>query len=584
MKKALLVGVACLCMFTVRQVFAQSWQWARGTTCSSYLGGSEGWLVKTDGSNNVFLSGFYYGDSICAGNNTFYNPVNPANNVQTLIIKYDSAGALLWARAGANGQSRPVAMVTDRSGNLYVFGYFTKDSIRFDDHKLVNPAFDTLAPDFNYCYYLLKYNAAGKVVWAKAGSGNFHPDGDYLHPGGIALDGAGNIYITATFNKRTIAFGADTLYNADPVNGTNDLFLAKYDTSGNAIWYRSFGGAKDDYVLDIIAGADNKLYMTGYFKSGFIQFGTTKLFTNNKKAYLVSLDTAGNVVWAVGAGSKAVARCLATDADNNIYVGGGFIDTVTFNNNYTYYNANGGFFLLKYDRQGAIIRPLVYYPMQPLIKCCDVYSIAADKCDNIWVSIDLEPGKGVTLDSTVTAYPPGNSVDPTLFAGYTSSGTLIEYVALPSGSGNNTGLANTGLVADNRGNLLLAADYRAIDPLIIGKDSLHVYNGEQTNIFVAKYKPANGCDSVTPPTYPEVPVITIYPDPASDIAILDYYGNLGTGAQAAIRDIAGRLIKTFPVTNQLTPFSVKELPDGMYMCVIQVQGKSRYSIRLVVIR
>ena len=583
MNKNLLLFFACFGAIFVPKACAQSWQWARGSTCSAPHGGSEGWLVKGDHAGNVFLSGFYYGDSICVGSNTFHNPVNPANNVQTLIVKYDSAGTLLWARAGSNGQSRPIAMVTDSANDLYIFGYFTKDSIRFGTEKLVNAGFDTLNPDFNYCYYLLKYDASGALLWARSGTGNFHPDGDYLHPGGIAIDVAGNIYVTATFNKRTIAFGADTLYNVDPANGTNDIFVAKYSAAGDLYWYRSFGGTKDDYVLDMAAGNDNRLYITGYFRSGFIQFGSTKLFTNNKKGYLACLDTAGNALWAVNAGDKATARSLATDEAGSVYNAGGFIDTVVFSNNYTYHNANGGFFLVKYDNKGNVLAVHVFYPTQSLISCCNVYSMATDHCNNVWLSINLEPGRGVRIDSANTVYPPTNSVDPTFFAGFSQGGDLVEYAALPSGSGNNTGLANTGLAIDNTGNVLFAADYRAIDPFVIGPDSLHLYNGEQTNIFVAKYKPGTNCDTVAPPVYPAVPIITIYPNPASGIGVLDYYGNFGNGAQAALRDITGRLITIFPVTAQLTPFSTELLPDGVYICTVKVQGRALYAIRFVVL-
>ena len=584
MKKALLLVIAYFGIFFLPGVSAQNWQWARSGTCSSHLGGSEGWLVRTDKGNNVFMTGFYYGDSICIGNTTFHNPVNPTNNTQTLIVKYDTAGNVLWTRAGSNGQSRPIAITVDKSDNLYVFGYFTKDSIRFGTQKLINPNFDHLNPEFNYCYYLLKYSAAGDLVWARNGTTNINPAGDYLHPGGVTSDVAGNIYIASMFNKSTLAFGSDTLYNAGGTNGTNEIFIAKYDTAGSIVWSRSFAGAKDDYVFDITCSNDYRLYFTGYFKSGYIQFGTTKLFTSNKRSYLVSIDTAGNVLWAKGAGSKAIARAVATDAGNNIYTVGGFVDSVTFDNSNIFYNANGGYFLLKYDNSGTITRAKVFLPTVQMVSCCDVYSMTTDHCDNVWLSINMEPGKGIGLDSATTVFPPAGSVDPTFFAGFNSAGALLGYAALPSGGGYNSGLSNSGLAADGKGNIFFTGDYRAVDPFIVGKDTLHLYNGQQTNIFIGKYRPADGCDSVAPPVYPAVPIITIYPSPGSDICVLDYYGDLGTGAQAAVRDITGRLVRTFPVTTQLTPFPVSDLADGMYMCTIKVQGRALYAIRFVVLK
>ncbi|MBC7553875.1 MAG: hypothetical protein H7257_07840, partial [Taibaiella sp.] len=265
------------------RLFGQGWQWARNPNCGSVNGGSEGWLVKTDKGDNVIAAGYYYGGSICFGPFTFYNPVNSANNIQTLIIKYDSTGSLLWARAGKNGQSRPIGTAVDRWNNIYVFGLFTTDSITFENNLLVNPGFDRLDPLTNNCYYLLKYNERGDLLWARNGISNIHPDGDALHPGGVTVDSDGNIYISTIFNLPTCIVGRDTLRNAGGTNGMNDFFIAKYDSAGAVLWAKGFGGIRDDYVSDIAFGDGNKLGITGYFHSGFINFGATRLFYSNEK-------------------------------------------------------------------------------------------------------------------------------------------------------------------------------------------------------------------------------------------------------------------------------------------------------------
>lgn len=582
MKKALWFFVLCCGLLSALHTYAQKWQWARAASCSSPLGGSEGWLTKTDPSDNVFMVGMYYGDSICIDIDRYYNPVNSANNVQTLIVKYDTGGNLLWSHAASHGLSRPISITTDHKGNLYVFGYFSTDSIRFDDRLLVNPGFDFAHPTANTCYYLVKYDNSGVLLWATNGTGNFHPDGDYLKPGGIAADADGDIYISATYNTAKITIGADSLSNADATNNTNDIFIAKYNTSGNILWSRSYGGSKDDYVLDVACNS-NKIFITGYFKSNFIDFGATRLFNSSKEGYIACLDIYGNVLWARNAGGKGVARSLAADKKGNVYVGGGFTDTLSFDANTTY-SATGGYFVIKYDSAGNMGTPKIMTPTLSMISCCDVYSMATDACNNIWVSVNLEPGKGVKIDNTTTVYPPAGSTDPTFFAGFDPSGNLLDHVALPSGGGYNTGLSNTGLSADSKGAVIFSGDYRALDPFIVGNDTLHLYNNQQTNIFVAKYQTSFTCATPPPPVYPSVPVIKVYPDPAVDMTVLSYTGDLSTGATMTLRDITGRMIRIYPLTTQLTPFSVADLPSGTYLCMIKVAGREIYTLRLVVLR
>lgn len=561
---------------------AQHWQWGRGSSCSSHLGGSEGWLVRTDPSDNVFLAGFYYGDSICFGPVTYHNLVNPANNVQTVVVKYDSAGNLLWSHAGSHGYSRPISITTDHKGNLYIFGYFTTDSIRFDDQLLTNPSFDISHPERNNCYFLLKYNDIGALQWAVNGTENFHPDGDYLKPGGIAADAAGDVYIASTFNSDTFRTGATELINANQPDSSNDIFVAKYNTSGSLLWARSFGGSKNDYVLDV-ASSGNKVFITGYFKSGFISFDSYKLFNSSQKGYIACMDLGGSVIWANSTGGKGTARTAAPDHKGNVYVAGGFRDTLSFDT-YDIIKTNGGYFLTPYDSNGKMHTPRIVTPTETMTGCCNTFSVATDICNNVWVSLNMEVNKGLVLDAGTTVFPPAGSVDPIVIAGYNANDSLFDHVALPSAGGYNTGLSNTGLATDSKGTVLFAGDFRAVDPLVIGPDSLHLYPGAQNNMFVASYRPQMECVEGPPPVYPAVPIILVYPDPARADCILSYTGNLGTGATMALRDIAGKLIRTYPLTAQLTPFSVADLPCGVYLCMISVTGRDIYTLRLVVIR
>ena len=582
-RRFILCGLCCCLVSKV--ACAQGWVWARSPSCGSVNGGSEGWLVKTDASDNVYLAGYYYGGNICFGGYTFYNPVNSANNIQALIIKYDSSGNVKWAKASAGGQSRPIGIATDYSGNLFVFGFFTTYSITFDTHTLYNPVFDTANPLENNCYFLLKYNAAGDLMWAKNGSGKINPVGDVLHPGGVAADAGGNVYISAIYNTPTFTIGKDTLFNAGNT-GTNDFFIAKYDTAGNPTWAKSFGGISDDYISDIAISNNNNIGLTGYYHSGLIKFGATRLYTSNENAFIAVLDTAGAVLWAHSSESKGNAKAIAFDKTNSVYIAGGFTSSIAFIN-YSFSNNNGGYYLMKFDSAGNETGGMGIYFTIPAATCCQAYGLTTDACDNVWISANMDKFAGLMLGNGTTINAPSGSSDPIFIAGYTANGSLMGNATLKSGAGNNTGLSNTGLSADSKGRVYLCGDYHAIDPFVVGNDSLHIRNNASATIFVAKYNTASSCDSIIipPPVYPAVPIITIIPNPAAYECTLDYNGSLGTGeANVAIRDVTGKLINTYSITGRQTHIPLGGLPAGVYICMVKVGSHPVYTICLAVVK
>src|SRR5690606_28720910 len=116
--------------------------------------------------------------------------------------------------------------------------------------------------------FLVKYNASGKVLWAThaGGTGNDNSNS-------VSTDALGNVYITGNFMSESITFGTDTLTR----KGYSDIFLAKYDARGNALWAKSVGGTKRNYANSVSADASGNVYITGYFDSDSITFGTTTL-------------------------------------------------------------------------------------------------------------------------------------------------------------------------------------------------------------------------------------------------------------------------------------------------------------------
>ncbi|MEK7263262.1 MAG: SBBP repeat-containing protein [Bacteroidota bacterium] len=136
--------------------------------------------------------------------------------------------------------------------------------------------------------------------WAKRARG-----GGYDYGKGIATDENGNCYVTGYFNSSTITFGSVMLTNTDN-SGSSDMYLVKYDSSGNVLWANCAGGYSADYGNSIATDGNGNCYVTGYFWSPTITFGSVTLINANSFSdmFVVKYDSNGNVVWAKRAGGK----------------------------------------------------------------------------------------------------------------------------------------------------------------------------------------------------------------------------------------------------------------------------------------
>ena len=78
------------------------------------------------------------------------------------------------------------------------------------------------------------------------------------------------LFRSGYFASSSITFGSYTLTNAGA--GTFDLFLAKYNADGDAMWATSAGGMADDWGTSVALDVLGNAYLTGKFTSSSIAF------------------------------------------------------------------------------------------------------------------------------------------------------------------------------------------------------------------------------------------------------------------------------------------------------------------------
>jgi Beta-propeller repeat len=139
----------------------------------------------------------------------------------------------------------------------------------------------------------------------------------------IAVDGGGNNYITGYYKSTSTTFGATVLASA----GGAEVFVAKYDYLGNALWARRAGGTAEDVGNGIAVDGTGNIYVTGYYLSTNINFSGV-LLTNAGSAeiFVAKYNSAGTLLWAKAAGGSGydAANAIAVDAAGNCYITGFF--------------------------------------------------------------------------------------------------------------------------------------------------------------------------------------------------------------------------------------------------------------------
>lgn len=169
-----------------------------------------------------------------------------------------------WAKnAGGASLDYAYSVATDVNGNTYVAGGFQSSSITFGTATLANAGGGSVSDMF-----IVKYDATGNVLWAKSAGGTSADDAY-----SIITDASGNVYVVGYFQSSSITFGSTTLTNA----GAYDMFIVKYDASGNVLWAKSAGGTNHDAANSVITDASGNVYVAGYFQSSSITFGSATL-------------------------------------------------------------------------------------------------------------------------------------------------------------------------------------------------------------------------------------------------------------------------------------------------------------------
>ena len=254
------------------------------------------------------------------------NPMPPSGSVQEAwVARYNGPG---------NRDDYGRAIAVDGSGNVYVTGQsIGPDGVTFD-------------------YATIKYNASGAEDWVARYDG---PANSYDYAQAIAIDGAGNVYVTGgsigsgtDFDFATIKYNSAgqeqwvARYNgpgnardwaqAIAVDGSGNVYVTgnsagsgifddyatiKYDSAGQEQWVSRYNGPGSDYddPHGIAVDDSGNVYVTGQSGSGpSAAYATVKYDSAGQEQWVSRYNGPGN--------DSSIGTAIAVDGSGNVYVTG----------------------------------------------------------------------------------------------------------------------------------------------------------------------------------------------------------------------------------------------------------------------
>ncbi len=310
--------------------------------------GSQSWLKQLGNNLATEMTVNSAGNLYLTGSTAAASPVKIFNDSDSWIANYDSTGGQLWLKQFVFGNSNdyPSGIGVDSAGNVYLTGtsgYTTSGAGGGPKNA-----------------WVAKYDDSGNQLWLKGVSAGGATDNSY----GIKVDSSGNVYLTGTYSSfigtypsvggtwaakydsngnqlwlkqvetATSAYPSDlaldsagNLYLTGTTNGSlggpnadiGDIWATKYDSNGNQLWLKQFGSPEYDFRPNLALDSAGNLYLTGETNGSL---GGPN--AGSEDIWATKYDSNGNQLWLkqFGTAKSDSPSDLAVDSAGNVYLTG----------------------------------------------------------------------------------------------------------------------------------------------------------------------------------------------------------------------------------------------------------------------
>lgn len=262
---------------------------------------TDGWLIRTDAdgieqwsktydnqSTDSFISLQITSDGgyIIAG---VTGTLREGNDLDFWLVKMDSDGNQQWSKT-FGGVERDVAqsVVQTSDGGYAIVGFTLSFGHGLTDEYGRGDV------------WLIKTDSSGNEQWNKT-------FGEEAQDSGSSIILASDNGYLITGHKGSISNGGG--------DGETDLWLIKTDTSGNKQWEKTFGGEDDDGGFAVVQTSDDGYAIAGYTHSSG---------NGHADVWLIKTDSSGNELWdkTFGGAKEEWAQSIALTSDGGYILTG----------------------------------------------------------------------------------------------------------------------------------------------------------------------------------------------------------------------------------------------------------------------
>ncbi|MFX0204651.1 MAG: SBBP repeat-containing protein [Candidatus Hodarchaeota archaeon] len=283
---------------------------------STYWGGSwadEGWGIAVDTDGNCYITGLTYSPDFPTVN-AFNDTLSADSDVYVTKLNATGTGLVYSTYLGGNDYEWAYGITVDINDNCYITGK-TESS----DFPTAN-AYQSLGGGLNPDSFVTKLNATGTgLVFSTYLGGSEYEEGY-----GIALNSDENCYVTG-FTSST-DFPTLNAYN-DTYNGGGDVYVTKFNMTGNVVFSTFLGGSGFEYDSKIVVDSAGNSYITGYTRSD--DFPTYKAYQSNRtgsdEVFLTKMNATGTGLMFstyLGGSNDDEGNGIAIDTTGNVFIAG----------------------------------------------------------------------------------------------------------------------------------------------------------------------------------------------------------------------------------------------------------------------
>lgn len=254
---------------------------------------------------------------------------NPDNDA-VFIARYSSEGNLIWG-AAIQGEDdvRGGELAIDKHNDLYIAG-------RFNGRTDFDPALNSLSidPEGLSNGFLLKYDFnqgdSASLVWLQQIPSPVSSSIEH-----IAIDQHDNLHAYGRFEGQTDFDPSDQVHILQP-NKSEATFLSKYNAEGELLWVNQLEAMHAPFPGGLTVDSLGQVYIGGVFTDSLVadisQPQNINLSHGIPDLFFAKFDQNGDflLVETIGGTSTDVAMAIASDDQDNIWLGGFFKESVDF--------------------------------------------------------------------------------------------------------------------------------------------------------------------------------------------------------------------------------------------------------------